>query len=1203
NPDTDQAILVAEGFYTGPGNTDLDFQGKAIRLYGSGPEICEIFCGDQFRALYFHSGEDANSVVDGFTISGGAAVIGSAVYCEGASPTLANCIINGNGSSDIWTSDQLNLQGTVTIQFGVLEGPGVVQLQSGAVLQLQGCPIACSIVGTGRMEVLSGDATTLTGSSIVDLNIAAEGDRSIVCSGKLVVREDAIVQNTSIEIAKAGKVTAVDSGSLLNCKIYAASDSALTLDSQTHTGSLAETEIFVTLSEDTNYEILGQIYCSDPEDPICGPGAHQLISVPALDASTLTLSRLELGPNVKVTLSDHFRDQAGNPYDVLYVRDLVLGEGAQLNLAGQRLYYETVIADPGQIVDLKVYTSQLAKVNLGDSNTFNNDVTTNNTLEQTFVSLVDVPEIAPEPVMYLQDHGNVSARAKTYLGRFSEDQVIVDFSYLFNSDQPDAVLEVYLSDEEGLLPLDDPHMLLAGRITPPILGCPGSMTSGQFASYSLPVDVSLLDLNQGLWLELILSEPSDSLNGFGFVTMGDEGADGGAYARDLVLTSRCVGICMDLTDDAFVDYQDYTLIGAGCGRNVDSEILSTSPLPCIDRGYSRDGRVDVSDLVSWGGLMAHAGSGDIKNLCSIPMFREGTTSQVGSSFVSYGLTEPMAAPEAQINSNLLFLGKGKAEMWGQEFLGYEDLLFGFDDFGAASQEYILTSNQGQMRLIRGESSVLILGSDKGLCQLNGDAVVGPGQQTFQGKTVTLGVRKNGDDRLSGRPLRDVAFHSGFAYVVPVIVEDSDGVIYQAGAKLELVGEDYEIKQLYYDLDLAPVSDQSPNLRGLREIEVDRNGRVYLLNAHYQNSSDLLWAFDNAGALLSRHFLNRISGDPIENPVGLCYDTHSNRLYISSGVFDKALPSQSMLYGYARDSVLSEEALVPVQMITVGDLQHITDISSDRQGTLWITGFTLTNTPEHLDVSVLVDPEKRPLPGPRLVQVDTSGEGISQIDATSLYEHTRINLPTSVLYVPALSESVPVALWKFDELGGTTANDAAGGNNGAIYGATSTPGIIDGGLQFDGTDDYVDCGNSPELVPDAMTLSLWLNPDAQKGFLVSKSRTGVSNKDYESSLSRYGVKVTIGGEGNVADLYYTGSLPMQQWLHIAFSYGEGVLSVYINGVLEASKTYDFTVTDKGHSLSVGGGNTSDRFKGKIDNVGIYDVVLSEDEILGLFEEGQ
>ena len=1192
-------VVVPPGVYAGAGNTNLDFRGKAIHLYGdNGPDRCEIFCDDQSRAFHLRNSEGAGAVMDGFTLTGGQNVVGSAIYCEGASPTLANCVLRDNGPSAVWigAGDALHVQGTVRVLIGSIGGPGTVQLQNNAILQVLGCPISSSIQGTGRLEILPGAATALMDSALVGLP-----GSSLVCNGTLLIQDNAAIRNTSIEVADSGQVRLIDHGSLLNCQIHTASDNPLSVNSQTHTGSLNDTEISVTLAKDRSFEVRGQAYCIDPEDPLCGPGAHVLATVPVLDAGALTLSRLELAPNVTVTLTDHFRDQAGSPFDVLYVRDLVLGAGAQLNLAGQRLYYETLAAAPGQIVDQKLYTSQLAHIDLSDPNTLGNGVATNNTPDRTFVSVVDSPDISPEPVMHLQGHDNVPARAKTYLGRFSEDRVIVDFSYLFNSDQPDAVLEVYLSDEEGLLPLDDPHMLLAGHIVPPILGCPGSAESGQFAYYTLPVDVGVLDPNQGLWLELILSEPPEAFGGFGFVTMG-EGVRGGAYARDLALTSMCVGICMDLTGDSRVTPEDYTLIGAGSGRSVDSDTPATSPLSCIDRGYSRDGYVDSSDLVNWGDLMARGGSTDVENLCSIPMVWEDMGAQAGSAFVSYGLTEPMAAPVAELNSDLLFLGKGSTFLGGQEFVSHEDLLYGFDDVSAASQAYLLTPNQGQMRLVRGDSAVMILDSDQGLCQLNGDVVVGPGRQTFEGKTVTIGIRTTGDDQLSGRPLRDAAFHNGFAYVVPVIVEESGGILYQAAARLELTDDDYEIRQLYYDSALAPFSNQSPNLEGLREIEVDRSGRVYLLNAHYQNSSDMLWAFDNTGTLLSRHFLNRLVETPLENPVGLCYDARSNRLYIASGVFDRARPSQSALYGYDRESVLSGETLAPAQKITIGNLQHITGISSDQQGTLWATGFTLTNTPEILNVTVLADPSKRPLPGPRLAQVNTFGVGTSELDAISLYGTMAINLPTSVLYVPVPSGPVPVALWRFDELGGGTAQDESGSHPGIIHGAVPTQGIVSGALQFDGTNDYVDCGSSSDLMPEAMTLSLWVYPDALTGFLIHKSGSGAINKDYELSLSGGGIKVAIGGAGRYSNLRSSAKLNTGEWSHVAFSYGEGVLSVYINGVLDASKTYDFALTDKGHMLSIGAGNTSHQFQGKIDHVGLYDRVLSEDEIQGLFEEG-
>ncbi|NQV32007.1 MAG: LamG domain-containing protein, partial [Phycisphaeraceae bacterium] len=204
---------------------------------------------------------------------------------------------------------------------------------------------------------------------------------------------------------------------------------------------------------------------------------------------------------------------------------------------------------------------------------------------------------------------------------------------------------------------------------------------------------------------------------------------------------------------------------------------------------------------------------------------------------------------------------------------------------------------------------------------------------------------------------------------------------------------------------------------------------------------------------------------------------------------------------------------------------------------------------------------------------------------------------------SLSPMPALAHWRFDETSGNRTFDSLGHRDGTVYGATWTDGVLDGALDFDGADDYVDFGNSSELVPDAMTLSLWIHPEILKGFVVHKSGTGAYDKDYELSLSTSGIKVAIGGVGEYTNLRSNTKVSANEWSHIAFSYGEGVFSVYINGVLDASKTYDFTLIDKRHALSIGCGNTTKQFMGKIDNIKIYGMVLSEDKVLDLFKEGQ
>ena len=101
-------VLVASGTYTGTGNVNLDFEGKAITVKSiNGAASTIIDCQNQnIRGFYFHSGETSSSVLDGFTITGGKATgvwpnnIGGGIYCNKSSPTIINCIITDNQASN-----------------------------------------------------------------------------------------------------------------------------------------------------------------------------------------------------------------------------------------------------------------------------------------------------------------------------------------------------------------------------------------------------------------------------------------------------------------------------------------------------------------------------------------------------------------------------------------------------------------------------------------------------------------------------------------------------------------------------------------------------------------------------------------------------------------------------------------------------------------------------------------------------------------------------------------------------------------------------------------------------------------------------------------------------------------------------------------------------------------------------------------------
>ena len=95
-------IWVADGTYSGEGNIEIDFGGKAITVRSeNGPRSCIIDCRGKGRAFFFQSGENTDAVVEGFTITGGGSVdYGGGIRCMASSPTIRNCILRKNSATE-----------------------------------------------------------------------------------------------------------------------------------------------------------------------------------------------------------------------------------------------------------------------------------------------------------------------------------------------------------------------------------------------------------------------------------------------------------------------------------------------------------------------------------------------------------------------------------------------------------------------------------------------------------------------------------------------------------------------------------------------------------------------------------------------------------------------------------------------------------------------------------------------------------------------------------------------------------------------------------------------------------------------------------------------------------------------------------------------------------------------------------------------
>jgi hypothetical protein len=97
-------IKVAAGTYP----EAINFNGKAIRLYSSnGPEVTIIDAKLKSPVVTCNNGEDSNTILEGFTITGGNAVNSEPMGCGGgmrnfnnSNPTVINCRFTDNMAAD-----------------------------------------------------------------------------------------------------------------------------------------------------------------------------------------------------------------------------------------------------------------------------------------------------------------------------------------------------------------------------------------------------------------------------------------------------------------------------------------------------------------------------------------------------------------------------------------------------------------------------------------------------------------------------------------------------------------------------------------------------------------------------------------------------------------------------------------------------------------------------------------------------------------------------------------------------------------------------------------------------------------------------------------------------------------------------------------------------------------------------------------------
>jgi len=200
--------------------------------------------------------------------------------------------------------------------------------------------------------------------------------------------------------------------------------------------------------------------------------------------------------------------------------------------------------------------------------------------------------------------------------------------------------------------------------------------------------------------------------------------------------------------------------------------------------------------------------------------------------------------------------------------------------------------------------------------------------------------------------------------------------------------------------------------------------------------------------------------------------------------------------------------------------------------------------------------------------------------------------------PATSVSADlVGHWRLDEGSGTTGYDTSGnGNDGTLIGDPQwVAGVLDGALEFDATDDYVDIGNPPDLPSGASARSIcaWVTTSNLDSGWKAAVAYGSPAASQANGFARNGSLVSGFGYGN--DLTVADFFEIDVWYHLCLTYDGTTAILYGNGleIASAPKTWNLVLnqTRLGRQIN----EAPEFWGGKIDDVRIYRRVLTPGEI--------
>ncbi len=203
----------------------------------------------------------------------------------------------------------------------------------------------------------------------------------------------------------------------------------------------------------------------------------------------------------------------------------------------------------------------------------------------------------------------------------------------------------------------------------------------------------------------------------------------------------------------------------------------------------------------------------------------------------------------------------------------------------------------------------------------------------------------------------------------------------------------------------------------------------------------------------------------------------------------------------------------------------------------------------------------------------------------------------------------VGIWLLDEGSGKTVKDSSqNGHEGEVLGNTKwAKGKISDALEFQGSSDsYVSVPHDKSLSLVTWTATAWvkMQPGGWQGILVKSKKPGAADRNY-------GIWTWTGSGELWAQSHFPAAATAQgktvitdgQWYHVAGTYDEKAVRAYVNGQLEKEVAAAGKPVTNDEPLTIGAASAGDFFtKGVIDDVGLFNIALTEVDIKNIMTDG-